>query len=149
MTALILGVLSVAFVWVLFQKPGPAALHLDAMPPLLPSPVIQKYNAPEELFVHKIVSEPKGATVFLDGVRKGFTPLEILLPMSQANHPFRLRFELEGFQTLEFETLLGPHLADVEKHMRPLPPGRRGQNPAPVPPTPIEDIPSMDLGDGS
>jgi len=146
-TAFALSILSVAFVWWLFQKP-PAGPYLDALPPLLPPPVIQKYNAPEELFEHHIFSKPPGATVFVDSMEQGTTPLEIKLPLSLANQSFQLRLELEGFQTLEFETLLGPHLAPVEKQLRPLPPSRQKPKPPPAVETPIENIPSIDVNEG-
>jgi len=147
LAALALSALSALFVWAMFHKPAPPP-HLDALPPLPVAPVIQKYNAPEELFEHSILSVPTGATVFLGEELLGLTPLKLRLPMSQANQSFSLRLELEGFLPLSFETLLGPHLSPIEKQLRPLPPlkpAKPAKTKTPAVETPLEDIPGIDL----
>jgi hypothetical protein len=142
--ALVLSVLSALSVWAMLRKTEPTP-YLDALPPLPQTPVIQKYNAPEELFEHAIRSVPKGATVFLDDVDQGTTPLELKLPMSQANQSFSVRLELEGFHTLEFRTLLGPFLSPVEKQLKAKPKTKSQAAPLPAGEVSLEDIPSIDL----
>lgn len=141
--ALVLGLLCVGLVWTLFQNPVTSPPPSNAQPPLAPAPpLIQKFNAPEELFGHDVSSSPPGATVFLNGVRQGLAPLTLHLPMSQDNHPAVLRLELDGYQTLEFETLLGPHLSPVHKQLHRLPPGSK---PSAAVPTPMENIQGINL----
>ncbi|MCL2011457.1 MAG: protein kinase [Cystobacterineae bacterium] len=135
------------FLYPHFHKSTPLQ-HLDDLPPISMPPVIQKYNAPEELFSQRISSIPAGALVFLDGAFKGITPLELQLPTSQENQSASWKLELEGFQNLEFESPLG---TPIEKQLRPLPRPRapRARPPPPPPPpaanTPLENIPSMEF----
>jgi len=154
-SALFLGLLAVASVWLFLPKPPPAPQQ-DVLLPLTLPPLIQKQKYPEELFEYKITSKPAGAAVFLDDMKQeGVTPLEVKLPMSQANQPVKVRLELNGYQTLEFEALLDPHLAHTEKSLSPLRKSRNAppvdQAPPPAPanvdtadtPSDIADIPSM------
>ena len=124
-TTLILCVSFGTFLWLRLQKSTKPSQVVDVLPPLVSQSSVQ-YKEPEEFFEHTIRSTPVGATVFLDDMEKGVTPLEVHLPMSQANHPFKLRLELEGFQTQEFQTLLGPELSPVERQLRSLPPSASG-----------------------
>jgi len=127
-----------------FHPTKPSHLqNLDDSPPFSLPPVVQKYNAPEELFLQKISSSPEGADVFLDGVLQGHTPLELKLPAIQEHQPAVLRLEMEGFHPSEFHTTLGP---PIEKHLRPLPKNRAPKKPLPqTDNTPLEDIPTIDL----
>ena len=132
--ALGLGLLAVALVWGFFQPPASLKSFL-AQPHLNTGVIHHEYKKLVELFEHTIESTPKGASVFLDGVMKGVTPLTLRLPLSQDSRLFVVRLELDGYQPLEFETQLGPHIRPTKKQLRPLPSGSK----------PTTSIPSLDL----
>jgi cytoskeleton protein RodZ len=87
-------------------------------------------SKPPERYPLRVVSEPPGARVYLDGFYLGQTPLESP-PVEGGKRVLRL--ELPGYEPLEAEVLLKAPLA-LSYRLKPLP-----QPPPASPPAPVEE----------
>jgi cytoskeleton protein RodZ len=87
-------------------------------------------SKPPERYPLRVVSEPPGARVYLDGFYLGQTPLESP-PVEGGKRVLRL--ELPGYEPLEAEVLLKAPLT-LSYRLKPLP-----QPPSASPPTPVEE----------
>jgi len=105
----------------LLLRPRPVQVVEVAPPP--PS-------KPPERYPLRVVSEPPGARVYLDGFYLGRTPLESP-PVEGGKRVLRL--ELPGYEPLEAEVLLKAPLA-LSYRLKPLP-----QPPPASPPAPVEE----------
>jgi cytoskeleton protein RodZ len=105
----------------LLLRPRPVQVVEVAPPP--PS-------KPPERYPLRVVSEPPGARVYLDGFYLGQTPLESP-PVEGGKRVLRL--ELPGYEPLEAEVLLKGPLA-LSYRLKPLP-----QPPPASPPAPVEE----------
>jgi cytoskeleton protein RodZ len=105
----------------LLLRPRPVQVVEVAPPP--PS-------KPPERYPLRVVSEPPGARVYLDGFYLGQTPLESP-PVEGGKRVLRL--ELPGYEPLEAEVLLKAPLA-LTYRLKPLP-----QPPPASPPAPVEE----------
>jgi cytoskeleton protein RodZ len=105
----------------LLLRPRPVQVVEVAPPP--PS-------KPPERYPLRVVSEPPGARVYLDGFYLGQTPLESP-PVEGGKRVLRL--ELPGYEPLEAEVLLKAPLA-LSYRLKPLP-----QPPPASPPAPVEE----------